>query len=80
MRNATYFAKECSTCGRTLQVRIEYLGKRMACPHCRAILLATDSQIAGTLKPPAHITQERIDKLLALDDTALISARHSEAS
>jgi DNA-directed RNA polymerase subunit RPC12/RpoP len=42
MAAATYFVQECPTCGRNLQVRIEYLGKRVACQHCSARFVATD--------------------------------------
>jgi recombinational DNA repair protein (RecF pathway) len=36
MPGSTYFVQECSTCGRNLQVRVEYLGKRVVCQHCGA--------------------------------------------
>ncbi len=31
MSNPTYFVQECPTCGRRLQIRVEYLGKRVVC-------------------------------------------------
>lgn len=34
MAGAVYFVQECPTCGRHLQVRVEYLGKKVACRHC----------------------------------------------
>ncbi len=34
MPRNTYFVQECPTCGRNLQVRVEYLGKRVVCQHC----------------------------------------------
>ncbi|MGO9115185.1 MAG: response regulator [Thermoguttaceae bacterium] len=43
MQNATYFVQECPTCGRRLQIRVEYLGKRVACQHCQGIFVAADS-------------------------------------
>ena len=36
MSRSTYFVQECPTCGRNLQVRVEYLGKNVACQHCHA--------------------------------------------
>jgi DNA-directed RNA polymerase subunit RPC12/RpoP len=36
MPRSTYFVQECSTCGRNLQVRVEYLGKQVICQHCGA--------------------------------------------
>ncbi len=42
MAGATYYVQECPTCGRNLQVRVEYLGKRVACQHCSARFEASD--------------------------------------
>ncbi|MGY8732053.1 MAG: hypothetical protein ACKVK0_07940 [Pirellulales bacterium] len=44
MSQTTYFVKECPTCGRKLQVRVEYLGREMVCNHCGGDFLAGDSQ------------------------------------
>ena len=46
MSKSTYFVQECPTCGRTLEIRVEYLGKRVACRHCRGELVATDPAAA----------------------------------
>jgi DNA-directed RNA polymerase subunit RPC12/RpoP len=42
MSKATYFVQECPTCGRHLQVRVWYLGKKVACQHCGGHFLASD--------------------------------------
>ena len=42
MPRSTYFIQECPTCGRTLQVRVEFLGKKVACRHCRGEFPAHD--------------------------------------
>jgi len=42
MLNSTYFIQECPTCGRRLQIRVEYLGKRVACQHCQGKFIARD--------------------------------------
>ena len=42
MPNATYFVQECPTCGRRLQIRVEYLGKRVVCQHCQGKFVAMD--------------------------------------
>ena len=44
MAGVTYFIQECPTCGRRLQVRVIYLGKRVACQHCGAKFAACDPQ------------------------------------
>lgn len=42
MASATYFVQQCPTCGRKLQVRLEYLGRRVVCQHCHAEFMACD--------------------------------------
>ncbi len=42
MSSATYYIQECPTCGRSLQVRVEYLGKKVVCQHCAANFVACD--------------------------------------
>ena len=44
MAGVTYFVQECPTCGRRLEVRLVYLGKRVACQHCGAQFAACDPQ------------------------------------
>ena len=36
----TYFIQICPTCGRRLEVKIEYIGLEVSCYHCRARFLA----------------------------------------
>ena len=64
MMQTTFFVKECPTCGRKLQVRIEYLGREMMCNHCGGDFIADDisnkTQRASTNE--SMIT--RIDDLL----------------
>ena len=43
MSNSTYFVQECPTCGRRLQIRVEYLGKRVVCEHCQGKFMAIDA-------------------------------------
>ena len=44
MKHSTYFVQECPTCGRALQVRVEYLGRQLTCQHCRGKILAQDPE------------------------------------
>ena len=60
MAAATYFVQECPTCGRNLQVRIEYMGKRVACQHCSARFVATDP--AGSFGPAADSGISLLDR------------------
>ncbi len=42
MSNPTYYVQECPTCGRRLQIRVEYLGRKLVCQHCQGSLIAAD--------------------------------------
>ncbi len=42
MSNSTYFDRDCPTCGRRLQIRVEHLGKAVVCQHCQAEFEALD--------------------------------------
>ena len=43
MMRPTLFVQECPTCGRRLLVRIDLLGRTVACQHCQAQFLARDA-------------------------------------
>lgn len=75
MSPATYFVQECPTCGRTLEVRVEYLGKRVACRHCRGSFIAEGIE-PSTDAAQALALMQRADELLALAE----SRRHDAAS
>ena len=42
MSNPVYFVRECPTCGRRLQIRVQYLGKNVVCQHCQGQFVASD--------------------------------------
>lgn len=66
MPEITYFVQECPTCGRSLHIRVEYLGRQVVCQHCRGQLLACDS--VGIEKSPSKsgILLRRAEELLEL--------------
>ena len=45
-----YYTQECPTCGRSLRVRVAYLGKHVVCQHCDASFTALDP--ASALEDP----------------------------
>ncbi|MBN2022802.1 MAG: response regulator [Pirellulales bacterium] len=76
MSNPTFFVQECPTCGRRLHIRVEYLGKRVVCPHCHGKLEARDPAAGdGRCASPSQRLLKRADDLL---DVA--SLRHGESS
>ena len=65
MSRSTYFVQECPTCGRSLYVRVEYLGRQVVCQHCRARFEACDP--ASAAYPPSQsgiAVLQRADELL----------------
>lgn len=65
MTRNTYFVQECPTCGRNLQVRVQYLGKQVVCQHCGARFEACDPS-SGAYPPPSSSLSllERAEQLL----------------
>jgi DNA-directed RNA polymerase subunit RPC12/RpoP len=64
MLRSTYFVQECPTCGRNLQVRVQYLGKQVVCQHCGARFEAYEP---GSASPPPSSSislLERAEQLL----------------
>ncbi len=59
----TYFVQQCPTCGRSLQIRVEYLGKRVVCQHCRGRFEAVDPS-----SQPADLSSSGMDLLRRADE------------
>ena len=66
MSHTTFFVQECPTCGRRLQIRVVYLGRRLYCQHCGGRFLAADSA-AGSIRSDLASSPllDRADELLA---------------
>jgi DNA-directed RNA polymerase subunit RPC12/RpoP len=64
MPNPTYFVQECPTCGRSLHIRVEYLGRRVVCQHCRGAFLAADPAGRRPLADSAPSLLQRAEELL----------------
>lgn len=80
MTRNTYFVQECPTCGRNLQVRVQYLGKQVICQHCAARFEACDPS-SGAYPPPSSSLSllERAEQLLQSTTAAGIGASSSLA-
>lgn len=65
MSNPTYFVQECPTCGRNLQIRVEYLGKKVVCQHCRGMFSAADPNMRCDCGEDNSSLLRRADELLA---------------
>lgn len=65
MPSTVYFVQNCPACGRSLQVRIAYLGKGIECQHCKAEFVASqqqEEQVAASESGLALL--DRADELL----------------
>jgi DNA-directed RNA polymerase subunit RPC12/RpoP len=73
MTKATYFLQVCPTCGRRVRVRVEYMGKQVACQHCHGRFEARDPETTG-MALPREVTPiiDRVDELLASADAWML--------
>jgi hypothetical protein len=37
-----YYQQSCPTCGRSLRIRVAYLGRKVYCQHCHAAFMASE--------------------------------------
>jgi DNA-directed RNA polymerase subunit M/transcription elongation factor TFIIS len=65
MSMATFFIRECPTCGRCLQIRVEYLGRLVRCKHCDRHFHALDPSVSGHYQDSGAAALERANELLA---------------
>ncbi len=66
--SATFFIQECPTCSRMLQIRLELLGRLVACPQCDAMIVASDSALRSRPKLDSTELLLRAERLLATAD------------
>ncbi|MEX2187917.1 MAG: hypothetical protein WD875_14020 [Pirellulales bacterium] len=66
MATSTFFVQICPTCGRRVEVRVEYLGRRVACDHCGGRFIAEDPNgvVSGSLAISGMDLLSRADRLL----------------
>jgi len=62
-----YYVQECPTCGRSLRVRVAYLGRQVACQHCDARFVAVDP--ASTLEDLSDSSSSLLDRAAQLLET-----------
>jgi len=69
--SATYFDQDCPTCGRRLRIRVEYLGRNMACDHCHGRFVARDSSGTGGDAAEIDLLRRAEELLQSLDSRQL---------
>jgi len=70
MSSSVRFSKVCTTCGRSLQIPVELLGKEICCQGCGARLLATTPETSKLVNSFEGI-DERVDRLIQAADRQL---------
>src|SRR5262245_65510755 len=72
MSRSTYFVQECPTCGRNLQIRVQYLGRQVVCQHCSARFEAYDPSSANYPSPASSLSLlARAEQLLSASSSQL---------
>ncbi len=64
MSNPLYFVQECPTCGRSLRVRVAYMGKHVVCQHCQGRFQASDPSNSHMPSESGMALLQRADELL----------------
>lgn len=64
MSQDVYFHQHCPVCGRTLQVRVTLLGRRVYCQHCGGGFIAMDEQMLPDGGRRSRTSAERAEELL----------------
>ena len=65
MPRSVYYVQECPTCGRTLHIRVEYLGRHVVCQHCHGKFEACDpASVASSSTDSGLNLMQRAEELL----------------
>lgn len=79
MPRNTYFVQECPTCGRNLQVRVQYLGRKIVCQHCSAKFVASEpGDEPGAATASGLSLLERAEELLQTAEASGIGLGNRE--
>lgn len=74
MAAGTYFVRACPTCGRTLEIRVEWLNRKVECSHCHGVFLASERE-------ERPVSDQKIEQILARTQDYLAAfGNHSTAS
>jgi hypothetical protein len=80
MPTSTFFVQECPTCGRRVEIRVEHLGRKVACEHCQGRFIAEDpngvesgsvSMTGSNLLTRANLLLEAIEARQSRRQTAM---------
>ncbi|MBN2473232.1 MAG: hypothetical protein JXB62_01390 [Pirellulales bacterium] len=67
MSHFPFYLQNCPVCGRPLEIRVAYLGRRVACRHCSGQFVASDPACrCDPVVEGGSCLLRRADQLLAL--------------
>lgn len=75
MSLVAFFAQECPTCGRGLEIRVELLGREVYCQHCRAKFVAGETNLGPRDTPDTETLLRRAERLIE-DSQLVLENRH----
>jgi len=64
MPSSVFYVQPCPACGRSLQVRVDYLGKGVSCQHCQANFVAQQDRRQPSPSESGLALLDRADELL----------------
>lgn len=64
MPSSVFYVQACPACGRSLQVRVDYLGKGIECQHCQAPFVARQEDTVPGPSESGLALLDRADELL----------------
>lgn len=77
MVGSSHFVKSCPTCGRLVQIQVQYMGRGVNCGHCHGRFVAYLDDVAATgqstlasLGSSSELMQRADELLNSLDDVA----------
>jgi len=78
--SVTYFIQTCSTCGRKLEIQVEYIGLEVSCYHCRARFVAHENgAVSSYRKPPSVTVPETVSNAAPHSTSHVYSQSHEGA-
>jgi len=75
MRTPVYYHQGCPVCGRSLEICVTLLGKRVYCQHCGGGFVAADPSMSGSLQaatpwPLNSVVDDLLDRAATLIERA----------
>jgi hypothetical protein len=80
MVRGTFFRQDCPICGRPLEIRVVYLGRKVVCGHCHGELVAADRSMPGATPNAQGDILRRAEALLGRLPACAPRAREVNAS